>query len=303
MNRNERYITIGITVFQEGKLLIEAWNSILNQKNNKWEAVMVLDGGADYQTENYFDNISHPSLKKIKLQQNKGPYFSRTLAIENSVSDWYCHLDADDKLPPDMVDNIYSTIDKFPNIQYIIGNCLYFDLTEFYINDHSGISDIRLAYTLPFNGTSPIKLDLYYELGGFCKELYNGGADWDFWLGVAESKALGTKIDNILYERRFRKNNVGSKWRHRYYQVAELLVNRHPIFFSKDNRKKTCLYKSYELSAREYKKLGKREQAAKLANVAIRYDDKQKNMLNIIKEGEMSIWRYLLRRLGRRINI
>ena len=93
-------ITIGITAYNEGNYLLEAWDSVLNQIDNRWEAVLVLDGGADSNTCHIFDNISHSFLRKIKLTENHGPYHCRTLAINNAETDWYCHLDADDRLPP-----------------------------------------------------------------------------------------------------------------------------------------------------------------------------------------------------------
>ena len=62
-------ITIGITAFNEGNYLTEAWNSVLDQTEISWKAIMILDGKAEKKTEQIFDNISHPSLKKIKLTE------------------------------------------------------------------------------------------------------------------------------------------------------------------------------------------------------------------------------------------
>ena len=118
MNNNN--LTIGITAYNEGQYLLEAWDSIINQTTNNWEAIMILDGGSDIKTEKVFDDISHPSLRKIKLGENNGPYHCRTLAINNTNTEWYCHLDADDLLPQNMVKNIHVIIDKYPNMQYII---------------------------------------------------------------------------------------------------------------------------------------------------------------------------------------
>ena len=106
-------ITIGMTVFNEGDYLTEAWNSVLEQTEISWKAIMILDGKAEKKTEQNFDNISHPSLKKIKLTENHGPYYCRTLAINNTDTDWYCHLDADDRIPPQMIINILTIINKF----------------------------------------------------------------------------------------------------------------------------------------------------------------------------------------------
>ena len=49
LNQNKK-ITIGITAYKEGVLLEEAWKSVVDQTNSQWQAVMVLDGGADKKT-------------------------------------------------------------------------------------------------------------------------------------------------------------------------------------------------------------------------------------------------------------
>ena len=88
-----KLITIGITAYKEGEYLQKAWDSVANQTDNRWEAVMVLDGDADKNTTKIFDFILHPFLTKIKLDSNHGNYYTRTLAIENSKTDWYCNKD------------------------------------------------------------------------------------------------------------------------------------------------------------------------------------------------------------------
>jgi len=299
MNDSNQSITIGITAYNEGQYLQEAWDSVINQTRTDWVAIMILDGGSDEKTEAIFDKISHPSLTKIKLSNNNGPYYCRTLAIQKSTTDWYCHLDADDLLPKNMVKNIHIIIDKYPNIQYIIGRCLYFDNKNYHIKLHKGLLDSSLAYTLPFNGQSPIKCELFNQVGGFNNALYWGGADRDFWISVLESNEEGVCINKIVYERRIRKNSLGYKRSNKRHIVSQIIVNGHPEYFSDINRKKICLSVGFEQSAKFYKKIGKRKKAMKLAQIAIDYGSKKENLANIIYEGNMSVGRYILRRVGR----
>jgi len=294
-------ITIGITAFNEGDYLTEAWNSVLAQTEISWKAIMILDGKAEKKTEQNFDNIFHPSLKKIKLTENHGPYYSRTLAINNTETDWYCHLDADDLLPENMVNNINATIEKYSDIQYIIGNCLYFDKKYFNVKFHKGLNDSKLAYTLPFNGQSPIKCELFNQVGGYNESFYRGGADWDFWLKVLEADKKGKIIDDIIYERRYRKNNVGSNWVSKRHNMVKQLIDYHTKYFSEDDKKNICYSKSYEFAAREKRSIGQRKEAAKLAQKALNFGNKNPNLNAIIVEFEMSLWRYKLRRIARMI--
>ena len=295
-------ITIGITAFNEGNYLTEAWNSVLDQTEISWKAIMILDGKAEKKTEQIFDNISHPSLKKIKLTENHGPYYCRTLAINNTDTDWYCHLDADDLLPENMVNNINTTIEKYPNVQFIIGNCIYFDKKYFNVKFHKGLNDSKLAYTLPFNGQSPIKCELFNQVGGYNESFYRGGADWDFWLKVLEADKKGKIIDDIIYERRYRNNNVGSSWITERNIMVDQLIKFHPEYFLQHNRKNICISKSHEFAARECRNIGKRKQAATHAKRAIDLGNENQILIAILKEERMSLIRYTLRRVGRVIN-
>ena len=301
MNKKKN-ITIGITAHKEGEYLLEAWDSVLNQTDNSWEAIMVLDGGADVKTKRIFNNISHPSLKKIKLDENMGPYSARTMAIEKANSEWYCHLDGDDRLPFNTIEKVINVISINPKIEYIWGKSLYFNKNNFYVRDNKVIEEKKMAYTLPITGTSPINLDLFNKIGGYNKNLYSGAADWDFWIGVVESGARGFYLDKILYERRLRTGSVGDSWVNRRHEVAKIIIENHSDFFSNQKLLASSLSKSYEFAARELRKNEKRKKAASLAKKALDLGNDNPNLHAIIQEAQMPYLRYKLRRLRLKLN-
>ena len=45
-----------------------------------------------------------------------------------------------------------------------------------------------------FSAIMPIKISMYFRLGGYAKELNYFAADWDFWLSVYEKKLLELKL-------------------------------------------------------------------------------------------------------------
>ena len=61
---SDALITIGITCFREGEWLRECWESVLTQTDDRWQAVIVMDGGADDKTKEVFESLEHPKLKK-----------------------------------------------------------------------------------------------------------------------------------------------------------------------------------------------------------------------------------------------
>ena len=48
----------------------------------------------------------------------------------------------------------------------------------------------------------PIKISMYFRIGGYAKELKYFAADWDFWLSVYEKNIIGAETKKILYHRR-----------------------------------------------------------------------------------------------------
>ena len=300
MNKNN--ITIGITAYNEGQYLLEAWDSIINQTTNNWEAIMILDGGSDIKTEKVFDDISHPYLRKIKLGENNGPYHCRTLAINNTNTEWYCHLDADDRLPPSAIKVLNITIDREPDLDFIRGKSLYFNSDMYNIRENREFDLEKLVYALPITGTSPIKVKLFNSVGGYNRDLYYGGADWDFWIGVVELEAKGKYVNKIIYERRVRENSVGANWVQRRHEVADILIKSHPKFFYNTYKKNLCLSKSYEFAAREFRKNEKRKKAAFLAKQALDLGNDNTNLHAIMKEAQMPYLRYKLRRLRLKLN-
>ena len=83
--------------------------------------------------------------------------------------------------------------------------------------------------------------------------------------------------------------------------MVEQLIDYHSKYFSEDDKKNICYSKSYEFAAREKRSIGQRKEAAKLAQKALNFGNKNPNLNAIIVEFEMPLWRYKLRRIARMI--
>ena len=235
---NKSGLTIGITAFNEGDWLKQCWDSLVNQSESNWDAVIVLDGGSDRYTESIFNSICHNKLTKVRLNKNCGPYIARKIAIENTKSDWYFHLDGDDKLPLDSINKIQLAIEKYSYSDFVYGDAEYFiDGYKSEIRECNKLDFDKLLYTLPWVGTSPIKIELYKKIGGYSLDLIRGGADWDFWISAVENKAQGVRANGIIYQRRIRRGSVGSNRILGIESVAKKIIKRHPKFFNNQKKK------------------------------------------------------------------
>lgn len=298
MNNNKPIITIGITVFNEGELLSEAWNSVLNQITDNWETVMVLDGGGDKKTRKVFDSIQHPTLTKYSFSENQGIYTCRTKAIELTETEWYFHLDADDLLPPNAIELVVNKIKNNPDAEYIAGASKSFDLGPEKIMYPQNNPEVLCTRPL-FLPQSPITKTFFEKMGGYFIPDHFLHCDWDFWLSVYEKNIIGAEINEVIYLYRRRNNSVTSKNFDSLCIALECVISRHPSFFHSKERKQRARSDNYEKIARHYRSKGKRKLAKEYADLALKEDNNSQILKSIHREYEMSIIRYYIRRLGR----
>ena len=290
-------ISIGITAFKCHQYPKAAIDSILAQTVDDWLGILILDGGADKKTSQIFYEFNHPKFQKYCFKTNRGPYGTRSKAIELSKTEWYYQLDGDDLLPDNAIESILCTITGNRDAEYIYGNCEYFTSANSEIK--YPLEDIEALCRGPlFNAASPIKISLFKKIGGFFNDFYIN-ADWDFWLNVHEKKIKGAYVNDTIYKRRRRVNSIGHDKIYLRPFIVEKIIERHPLFFNSLERKNNALFNVYEKLARYYKSVGNRKKAAKYAREALKYGETIKSFDTIFIEERMSSFRYILRRIGR----
>ena len=291
-------ISVGITAYKNSRYLIEALNSLVNQSVDDWECIFVLDKGADKNTKKIFNMFNHPKFIKYKCETHKGAEQARHEAIKLSSSDWFFQLDSDDKIPSGALKEILKKIKENPKAEFIYGPTMHFSKHHSYVVQPSNNPEVLTTSAL-FSAIMPIKISMYFRLGGYAKELKYFAADWDFWLSVYEKKIIGAETDQILYHRRNHSNNVISRNMGRWPEVIDIIIHRHPEYFCNNERKRKALYYVYEKLARHYRRTMKRKKAAYFAKIALENGEKTITLEEILKEYKMSNIRYALRLLGK----
>ncbi len=236
-------VTIGITAFREGAWLVECWESVLAQTDDRWQAVVILDGGADEETLRIFEGLSHPRLEKYAFSENVGPYPARNKAFELTTTPYHFYLDADDLLAPDAVKNILGAFEAFPRAGFVYGDIeLFGGQSGFwrYAKDVSADDFVR-SQPLPGGGCA-YALNSWKAVGGFSEELSRGNGDYDFHIALCEAGISGVHCGSILYHLRMSNApRVSSSYRLSYYKTHELMIARHPNFFSDSVRRRLFL--------------------------------------------------------------
>jgi len=300
-------ITIGITCFNEGDWLLECWRSVLDQTDDRWTAILVMDGTTHQRTREIFEQLEHPKLRKFAMPSNMGPYPTRNKAFELTKTPYHFYLDGDDQLLPEAVALALKTFTQYPDAGYVYGDYEY-------IGNRCGIQSFPNTITpddfiekQPTPGACVYKKQTWEYLGGCAPELARGNGDYDFLISATEAGIKGYHCGEVFYRYRVgQPNKVSNSYGRRYYETHEIMVRRHPRFFSNRQHRNRFLAIGYRRAAWENRKVGDIKQASKLAWLAIVCGmRKDRGLWNLNLEGRLSPWFYhfLLNtwHLGRRV--
>jgi len=271
-NAQAPLITIGITCYREGEQLRQCWQTVLDQTDARWTAVMVLDGNHDAATRAVFDSLEHPKLRKHASDVNQGPYPTRNQAFALTETPYHFYLDGDDQLVPNSVALVLAAWAKTPAAAIVVGDYLFFD-------GGSGVKRYPRHVTAddylagqPLPGPCAYKTALWQQLGGFADELARGNGDYDFHLGAAELGAKVVHCGDVFYRYRLgQSTKVSVSYDRSYHKTHEIMVRRHPQFFAHARRRQRFLALAYVRSAVSCYAAGERAEARALLAQAAEY--------------------------------
>ena len=116
-------ISFVIPVYNAESTIERCLNSLLNQTDNHWEAIIINDGSTD-NTENILKNYLTDKRFKLITQINSGPGLARNKGIQESCGDYISFLDSDDYLEQDFVSLIRKRI-QFTQADIIFYETVY----------------------------------------------------------------------------------------------------------------------------------------------------------------------------------
>ncbi|NEP31280.1 glycosyltransferase family A protein [Moorena sp. SIO3B2] len=263
-------LVVGITAYREGKLLQRGWESIKNQTYSDWTGFLVLDGGADEETTQIFENIHDPRLKKIKLEKNTGPYVPRDIIMENVQDGIMLFLDADDYYDPDafaLIQNLFED----DSVMWISGSVRLFwennqgiiVREEIVTGQYKTPEEFVKTYVFP--GLAIFRKSVFEQLGGYDLELKSTHADFDFMLKVLERGFPSRHTERIILHKQERSRSVSRSHNHNMHIVREKIIERHPITFQNEQLRRSFLHSAYLIASRGNFYAGNREEASRLA--------------------------------------
>ena len=207
MNNN---ISLVITCYREGDLLLDAVNSILSQTLLPIEIIIVNDASSDRRTIEVCQELEkNAQIRVIWREINGGSSVARDNGFEVAQGDILVPLDADDILPNNALAVISKTFREDQQLGFVYGNYIRQDK----VNKQKVINpqDISLRemlkskkFSLSSNwkliGTTPIRKTLWQSLGGYDPTFgVNDLHDVEFWIRAIASGCRYEYIPEVIY--------------------------------------------------------------------------------------------------------
>jgi glycosyltransferase involved in cell wall biosynthesis len=204
-------ISIVITCYQEGHLIREAVDSVINQSSPAKEIILVNDASPDEETNNICQELEQKSLVKlVRLPHNSGTSVAINTGFAAATGEFVFCLDGDDLLPENAIALIVESISQNPEVGFVYGGYLRQDQESeqgkaIYPDDISlqnMLSSKSFSLSSRWNliRTNPIRKTLWEQLKGYDPEF--GVADLhdvEFWIRVLASGCSYVKIPHVIY--------------------------------------------------------------------------------------------------------
>jgi glycosyltransferase involved in cell wall biosynthesis len=146
-------ISVVIPLYNKRQTVLQALESVLNQRLKPFEVIVVNDGSTDG-SEQLVEELDHPLVRLIS-QPNGGVSSARNKGIEVSLGDWIAFLDADDEWFPDYLETIKKLNSDYPKAN-VLG-------TAYLLKDYKGNRKRIKLNKIPFHGEEGI-LSNYFEV-------------------------------------------------------------------------------------------------------------------------------------------
>jgi glycosyltransferase involved in cell wall biosynthesis len=201
-------VSVVIPCFNNAQTIIETLNSVINQKYDNIEIIIVNDGSSDDSEAVILDFINNKSNIALINKKNSGPSNSRNKGSERATGKYLLFLDADDKIAPSFIYKCVKCLEDDEKLNLVCSKAEFFgakkgpwELPEF------KFPNFLIDNCIPI--TTMIRTDVFNKLGKFDENL-NFEEDWELWIRIITELGGVYRIPENLffYRKRFDKSSL-----------------------------------------------------------------------------------------------
>ncbi|MEN3322519.1 glycosyltransferase family A protein [Mariniflexile soesokkakense] len=177
-------VTVVIPCYNDGKYIMEALHSVLNQ-TLKAEKVIIIDDGSNAETRKILETIQYENVEVV-FQDNRGVCRARNVGVSLAKTDYILNLDADDYFETTFIENAINVLNGNLNIGVV--GCYYKKLKGNKIGGEVikplGGSITNFLVKNNAMNCSMYRKKCWEQTSGYDENMVNGYEDWDFWISI-----------------------------------------------------------------------------------------------------------------------
>jgi glycosyltransferase involved in cell wall biosynthesis len=223
-------VSVVIPVYNDGKYLVEAIESIRSQTYKDIEIVVVNDGSTDTDTLHLLDKLSHEGLQVLH-KENGHLSSARNYGITHASGELILTLDADDKFHSTFVSKAVKVIAEDEAIGVVTCYVQSFGDQNYKWKPKGGGLE-NFLWNNEACGNSLFRKSIWSQIGGFDVNMKKGYEDWEFWIRIT---AAGWKVavikEYLFYYRISSKSMLLNTSIPNRKEILHYIVNKHPDIY------------------------------------------------------------------------
>ncbi len=226
-------VSVIIPCYNQGHLLDEAVESVLNQTLQDFEIIIINDGSTDP-----FTNALLADYRKDKTTVlhtgNQGLAAARNNGIRQATGRYILPLDADDRIGPEYLEKAVQVLDSHADIGIVYCRARLFGAVETEWNLPAYSLSEMLQDNLIFC-TALFRRSDWQMVNGYDPGMVYGWEDYDFWLSLIEKGRQVYQIPEYLFFYRVASDSmVRSKEKWQKVAMFKRIFERHPALFQQN---------------------------------------------------------------------
>ncbi len=206
--KNNPKVSIVIVCYNHAEYVKFAINSIIKQKYNNWELIIINDNSQDASKE-ILNKYRSKKIKIINLKKNIGPYRATSLAFKKVKGKYIAILDADDYSHPKRISSQVQELENNSEIGLVITNYKFIDKNNKFIKRNRFISQKYFNKSFPCenlvcNSSAMFRVKFIRELEFYNKDFFYMN-DYNFYLKIFKVSKI-KMIDKFYTFYRVHKN-------------------------------------------------------------------------------------------------
>jgi len=194
-NHKIPFFSVILTTYNRAELLPRALNSLINQDEQDFEAIIVDDGSDDHTTSVAKEFCNKYSNFRYLYHSNRKQSQSRNAGILAASGMYMTFLDSDDEYKTNHLSTRKDIIIDYAEVDLIHGGIEI--VGDRFVPDADNPGEMIDLSECVVGGTFFFRKELFFKLGGFAN--LNYADDYDFYLRAKAKKCEIAKVDFPSY--------------------------------------------------------------------------------------------------------